>query len=46
MVVTDRFQGDRSGTYPAADWFNGRAEDPCWILDTVEFKTAWHPIGV
>jgi len=29
-----------------ADWFTARAEDPYWILDTVEFKTAWHPIGV
>jgi acyl-CoA reductase-like NAD-dependent aldehyde dehydrogenase len=30
----------------AKDWFSARAEDPYWILDTVEFKTAWHPIGV
>ena len=29
-----------------ADWFAAQAEDPYWILDTVEFKTAWHPIGV
>ena len=29
-----------------ADWFTSRPEDPYWILDTVEFKTAWHPIGV
>ena len=29
-----------------ADWSSARAEDPYWILDTVEFKTAWHPIGV
>lgn len=29
-----------------AEWFDGRAEDPYWILDTLEFKTAWHPIGV
>lgn len=28
------------------DWFGGKAEDPYWILDTVEFKTAWHPIGL
>jgi acyl-CoA reductase-like NAD-dependent aldehyde dehydrogenase len=28
------------------DWFAARAEDPYQILDTVEFKTAWHPIGV
>lgn len=30
----------------AADWFTAKAEDPYWILDTVEFKTAWHPIGL
>ena len=29
-----------------ADWFSAKAENPYWILDTVEFKTAWHPIGV
>jgi len=29
-----------------ADWFTVKAEDPYWILDTVEFKTAWHPIGL
>ena len=28
------------------EWFTAKAEDPYWILDTVEFKTAWHPIGV
>ena len=27
-------------------WFTTHAENPYWILDTVEFKTAWHPIGV
>jgi acyl-CoA reductase-like NAD-dependent aldehyde dehydrogenase len=27
-------------------WFGETAENPYWILDTVEFKTAWHPIGV
>jgi acyl-CoA reductase-like NAD-dependent aldehyde dehydrogenase len=31
---------------PPAGWFTPAAEDPYWILDTVEFKTAWHPIGV
>lgn len=31
---------------PPGDWFASAAEDPYWILDTVEFKTAWHPIGV
>jgi len=29
-----------------ADWFTAKMEDPYWILDTVEFKTAWHPIGI
>jgi acyl-CoA reductase-like NAD-dependent aldehyde dehydrogenase len=28
------------------DWFTEKAEDPYWILDTTEFKTAWHPIGL
>jgi acyl-CoA reductase-like NAD-dependent aldehyde dehydrogenase len=28
------------------EWFSTDAEDPYWILDTVEFKTAWHPIGL
>jgi len=31
---------------PFDDWFAAKAEDPYWILDTVEFKTAWHPIGL
>lgn len=31
---------------PLKDWFTTSAEDPYRILDTVEFKTAWHPIGV
>jgi acyl-CoA reductase-like NAD-dependent aldehyde dehydrogenase len=30
----------------AADWFTAKVEDPYWILDAVEFKTAWHPIGL
>jgi acyl-CoA reductase-like NAD-dependent aldehyde dehydrogenase len=30
----------------AAEWFSSKGEDPYKILDTVEFKTAWHPIGV
>ena len=29
-----------------ADWFTAKVENPYWILDTIEFKTAWHPIGV
>jgi acyl-CoA reductase-like NAD-dependent aldehyde dehydrogenase len=28
------------------EWFSAKAEDPYWILDTIEFKSAWHPIGV
>jgi acyl-CoA reductase-like NAD-dependent aldehyde dehydrogenase len=28
------------------DWFTTKGEDAYWILDTVEFKTAWHPIGL
>jgi acyl-CoA reductase-like NAD-dependent aldehyde dehydrogenase len=29
----------------AKQWAAG-AGDPYWILDTVEMKTAWHPVGV
>lgn len=28
------------------DWFNPKGEDAYPILDGVEFKTAWHPIGL
>jgi acyl-CoA reductase-like NAD-dependent aldehyde dehydrogenase len=28
------------------DWFGDAAEDPFRISDTIDFKTAWHPIGV
>ncbi len=27
-------------------WTHAEAENPFWILDTVEMKTAWHPIGL
>ena len=30
----------------AADWFNEEAANPYRILDSVETKTAWHPMGV
>ncbi len=30
----------------AADWFTAKAESPYWILDTIEFKTEGHPIGL
>ncbi len=33
-------------TVAAKEWFSAKAEDPYWILDTVEMKTAWHPIGL
>ena len=29
-----------------AQWRTRDAENPYWILDTVEMKTAWHPIGL
>ena len=29
-----------------ANWSGAAAEDPYWILDSVEFKTTWHPIGI
>jgi acyl-CoA reductase-like NAD-dependent aldehyde dehydrogenase len=29
-----------------AEWLGARGEDPYRILDSVEFKTAWHPIGM
>jgi acyl-CoA reductase-like NAD-dependent aldehyde dehydrogenase len=28
---------------PPAEW--RKADRPQWILDTIEFKTAWHPVG-
>lgn len=33
-------------TLTPTEWFSTKAEDPYWILDSVEFKTAWHPIGL
>jgi acyl-CoA reductase-like NAD-dependent aldehyde dehydrogenase len=33
-------------TLEPRDWFTKSAADPYWILDTVEFKTAWHPVGL
>lgn len=30
-------------TLARGDW--GQADRPLWILDTTEFKTAWHPVG-
>lgn len=28
------------------EWFTAKGEDAYWILDTIEFKTTWHPIGL
>ena len=28
------------------EWLTSAAENPYWIMDTVEMKTAWHPIGL
>lgn len=36
----------RYTSHTAANWYSAKTEDPYWILDTVEFKTAWHPIGI
>jgi acyl-CoA reductase-like NAD-dependent aldehyde dehydrogenase len=30
----------------ATQWRGSEAENPYWILDTIEMKTAWHPIGL
>jgi delta 1-pyrroline-5-carboxylate dehydrogenase len=31
---------------PEKAWATAEAENPQWILSTVEMKTAWHPIGL
>ena len=28
------------------EWFAAKGENAYWLLDTIEFKTAWHPIGL
>jgi len=33
-------------TLTAKEWFSAKGEDAYRILDAVEFKTAWHPIGL
>jgi hypothetical protein len=45
----EKFPRSGSGRYSSrhpADWISAKVEGPYWILDTVEFKTAWHLIGV
>lgn len=29
-----------------AEWASEKADSPYWILDTLEMKTAWHPMGI
>jgi acyl-CoA reductase-like NAD-dependent aldehyde dehydrogenase len=36
----------RYANHATTDWFSAKVEDPYRILDTIEFKTAWHPIGI
>jgi len=36
----------RYANHATANWFSAKVEEPYRILATVEFKTAWHPIGV
>ena len=33
-------------TLSPKEWTGAKAENPYWILDTIEMKTAWHPIGL
>lgn len=33
-------------SFSAHEWLSGAGADPYMILDAVEFKTAWHPIGL
>jgi acyl-CoA reductase-like NAD-dependent aldehyde dehydrogenase len=33
-------------TLTPAQWRGNDSENPYWILDSVEMKTAWHPIGL
>jgi acyl-CoA reductase-like NAD-dependent aldehyde dehydrogenase len=35
-----------SHSLPTEKWFAKDGANPYWIVDTVEMKTAWHPIGV
>lgn len=30
----------------SSEWFTAKGEDAYWILDSIEYKTAWHPIGL
>lgn len=36
----------RVSKYDRADWISTDAQSPYFILDTMETKTTWHPVGV
>lgn len=45
--ASDNLKRVHDHSFPSPeDWFGEGARDPYRILDTVEFKTAWHPMGV
>lgn len=44
-VATNLKRYSRHALMPA-EWFTPVGENAYWIQDTVEFKTAWHPIGL
>jgi hypothetical protein len=51
LFIGGKFVRGENGRYvrrdlAAASWSGAEAENPYWILDTVEMKTAWHPIGL
>lgn len=35
-----------SCTLAPEEWLSEKAENPYWILNAVELKTAWHPVGM
>ena len=32
--------------YNKTDWLKGNAQSPYFIMDHIELKTTWHPIGI
>jgi len=36
----------RYANHASADWISAKVEDPYRMLDAIEYKTAWHPIGI
>lgn len=43
--AADNLKRVKTRPLTARAWFTAAAADPYTILDTVEFKTAWHPVG-